>query len=181
MLCKTFLLLVFCFIFSSTLFADKPETFISPFGSVCKSEWFEHDYGHTKTIPSWLRGILRPENRLFRYASYPPVMTVYNHLANVTSLSLGSVEIVANSGNEKIDVVTEYIDSEYDVVTFNYQVSGGKIVGNGAKVTWDLTGAPPGTYTIMAGVNDGLGVCGEIKIRRFEILECAGCMLRETE
>jgi hypothetical protein len=106
---------------------------------------------------------------------------VYNHLANVTSLSLGSIEIVANSGNEKIDVVTEFVDSEYDVVTFNYQVSGGKIVGNGAKVTWDLTGEGPGIYTIMAGVNDGLGVCGEIKTRRVEILECATCILRETE
>jgi hypothetical protein len=94
------------------------------------------------------------------------------------------MEFITTTGNLqdlKIDVSTEHADPEGDVVTFNYDVSAGKIIGQGAKVTWDLTGVPPGTYTITASVNDGCGICGVTKTRRFEILECAGCMLRETE
>jgi hypothetical protein len=106
-----------------------------------------------------------------------------NYFADVTGLSLSHWEIVAGNPEteRRIDVLTEYFDPESDVVTFNYIVSAGKIVGQGGKVTWDLSGVAPGTYTITAGVSDGAGVCGEIKTRRFEILECAGCMLRETE
>lgn len=107
-----------------------------------------------------------------------------NFVADVTNLTLDHWELVAgqNTGPEyQVNVFTEYFDPENDVLTFQYKVSGGKIVGQGANVVWDLTGLTPGTYTIMAGVNDGVGVCGKIKQRKVEILACAGCMLRETE
>jgi len=107
-----------------------------------------------------------------------------NFIADATNLTLDPGEWIVNpdiGSKAQINVTTEYFDPENDVLTFYYQVSGGKIVGQGAKVFWDLTGLTPGTYTIMAGVNDGAGVCGEIKKRKVEILECAGCTLRETE
>jgi hypothetical protein len=55
----------------------------------------------------------------------------------------------------------EAIDAENDVLTYNYAVSGGKIIGQGARVVWDLSGGEPGTYTITAGVDDGCGICGQ--------------------
>jgi hypothetical protein len=58
------------------------------------------------------------------------------------------------------------------VLTYNYTVSGGRIVGQGANVSWDLTGAQPGTYTITAGVDDGCGVCGKTQTRTITVTEC---------
>lgn len=35
-----------------------------------------------------------------------------------------------------------------------YVVTGGKIIGSGALVKWDLTGVSPGTYTITVAIDD---------------------------
>jgi len=61
------------------------------------------------------------------------------------------------------------------VLTYNYTVSGGRIVGTGANVQWDLSGATPGTYTITTGVDDGCGVCGKTDTQTITIAECADC------
>ena len=60
-------------------------------------------------------------------------------------------------------------------LTYNYTVSGGRIVGQGANVTWDVGGLQPGTYTITAGVNDGCGVCGQTQTKTITVKECAKC------
>lgn len=130
--------------------------------------------------------IFRPFKRVVRRILGLPVYTciLVNKPADVTALSLSRIELISETVHNqelKTAVSTEHADPEGDVVTFNYEVTAGKIVGQGAKVTWDFTGVPPGTYTITAWVNDGCGKCGEAKTRRIEILECAGCMLRETE
>jgi hypothetical protein len=59
-----------------------------------------------------------------------------------------------------------------DVLTYNYTVSGGRIVGSGANVTWDLSGVRPGTYTITAGADNGCGVCGNTKTETITVEEC---------
>ncbi|HEV8592413.1 MAG TPA: hypothetical protein VGQ55_09950 [Pyrinomonadaceae bacterium] len=105
--------------------------------------------------------------------------------ANVTALNLSDTEIrggcqpgyAPNEGescNESsINVTTTATDVENDVLTYNYTVSGGRIVGTGAAVTWDLSGAAPGTYTITAGVDDGCGLCGKTETKTITIAECA--------
>jgi hypothetical protein len=55
-------------------------------------------------------------------------------------------------------------------------VSGGRIVGTGANVSWDVSGLAPGTYTITAGVDDGCGLCGQTKTETITIAECT-CVL----
>jgi hypothetical protein len=74
-----------------------------------------------------------------------------------------------------INVSTTASDAENDVLTYNYTVSGGRIVGSGANVQWDLSGAQAGTYTITAGVDDGCGICGRTQTRTIRIVECADC------
>ena len=59
-----------------------------------------------------------------------------------------------------------------DVLTYNYTVSGGRIVGTGANVTWDLSGVQPGTYTITAGADNGCGVCGTTKTETITVERC---------
>ncbi|HEY0457651.1 MAG TPA: hypothetical protein VGC97_00785 [Pyrinomonadaceae bacterium] len=62
-----------------------------------------------------------------------------------------------------------------DVLTYSYTVSGGRVVGSGANVTWDLSGVRPGTYTITAGVDNGCGVCGTTKTETITVRDCVGC------
>ena len=63
--------------------------------------------------------------------------------------------------NMTIRVQATAADPEGDVLIYNYKVTGGRLVGTGANVTWDLSGVMPGTYTITSGVDDGCGICGE--------------------
>ena len=64
------------------------------------------------------------------------------------------------------------MDPENDVLTYNYTVSGGRIVGTGANVSWDLSGLCPGTYTIVAGVDDGCGLCGKTQTKTVNVVQC---------
>ena len=75
-----------------------------------------------------------------------------------------------------VTVTTSASDPENDVLTYNYTVSGGRIVGTGANVQWDLSTATPGTYTITTGVDDGCGVCGKTDTQTITVAECADCV-----
>lgn len=79
--------------------------------------------------------------------------------ADVDGLELSTAQVEATL-DKTITVVTTASDPENDVLSYTYVVSGGRIRGTGYKVTWDLTGVVAGTYTITAGVDDGLGVVG---------------------
>jgi hypothetical protein len=76
------------------------------------------------------------------------------------------------SDDMSVNVSTSASDPENDVLTYNYTVSGGRIVGTGANVSWDLSGVQPGTYTITAGVDDGCGVCGKTVTETVTVVRC---------
>ncbi len=76
------------------------------------------------------------------------------------------------SDTETVNVATTAVDPENDVLTYNYTVSGGRIVGQGANVQWDLSGAQAGTYTITVGVDDSCGVCGKTQTKTIEVANC---------
>lgn len=106
-----------------------------------------------------------------------------NKFADVTDLILSAEEIITDCADKtrnknrlekvnKISVQTVAVDPENDVLTYQYTVSGGKIVGQGANVVWDLTGASPGIYTITAGVDDSCGVCGRTKTQMVIVRAC---------
>ncbi len=110
---------------------------------------------------------------------------VVNKFADVTNLELSETRVTGKcpEGQEPLEgqnctddmavnVTTTAVDPENDVLTYNYTVSGGRIVGQGANVSWDLTGAAPGTYTITAGVDDGCGVCGKTQTKTITVEEC---------
>lgn len=61
----------------------------------------------------------------------------------------------SGDGNMSIIVTISNVKSKDN--SLSYTVSGGRIVGEGAKVTWNLTGALPGTYRITVGVSDESG------------------------
>lgn len=110
--------------------------------------------------------------------------------ANVDSVTLSSTEIVLPCPEgtvlregarcpegSTITVGTRASSTDpTDVLTYNYTVSGGRIVGSGANVTWDLSGVRPGTYTITAGADNGCGVCGTTKTETITVRECPDCV-----
>jgi hypothetical protein len=118
---------------------------------------------------------------------------VVNQPANVDSVTLSGTTITlpcppntrsesgaCADGSKTISVATRASDPENDVLTYNYTVSGGRIVGTGANVQWDLSSAQVGTYTIVTGVDDGCGVCGRTDTKTITIRECPDCRPIET-
>ena len=110
----------------------------------------------------------------------------FNKPANVTDLVLSSEQLVTQcqpgempdkafpqpSESMIIDVSTIASDPEGDVLTYNYTVSGGKIIGRGSDVKWDLSDASPGVYTITASADDGCGFCGKSFSKTVTVAEC---------
>lgn len=117
----------------------------------------------------------------------PRKSAVENIPANVTALTVSDAEITlpcppgqrAPEGqcvdNTTINVTTTAVDVENDVLTYNYTVSGGRIVGNGANVQWDLSGLQPGSYTVTAAVDDGCGLCGKTQTQTVTVVTCPNC------
>ena len=110
---------------------------------------------------------------------------VVNIPANVTALTLSDTVVTLAcppgfvpkegqtcSDSTSVNVSTTATDAENDVLTYNYTVSDGRINGTGANVSWDLSGAKAGTYTITAGVDDGCGLCGKTETKTITIAEC---------
>lgn len=76
------------------------------------------------------------------------------------------------SDDMSVNVATSASDPENDVLTYSYTVSGGRVVGTGANVQWDLTGVQRGNYTVTVGVDDGCGICGPTKTETITVEDC---------
>jgi hypothetical protein len=109
------------------------------------------------STPKVLHPFVRAFNWVFRRKD--PVIWCYNKLPQVNSLTLEKSEITACSSDDascaKVKVLTQASDPENDTLIYDYKISGGKIIGQGSKVIWDLAGVGPGTYSITADVDDG--------------------------
>lgn len=76
------------------------------------------------------------------------------------------------SDDQTVDVRVNATDAENDVLTYNYTVSGGRVEGTGANVSWDLSGVNEGTYTITTTIDDGCGVCAAPKTETVTVASC---------
>jgi len=101
-----------------------------------------------------------------------------NHSPNVTDVILDKGQLRLKdvtpgappenddrSPDMMVNVATHAQDAENDVLDYYYVISGGRIVGSGSSVQWDLNGVMPGTYSITARVDDSCGVCGSTKTK----------------
>jgi hypothetical protein len=112
-----------------------------------------------------------------------PEKRVENKWSDVEELKLDKTELqipapegsppvhVDHSPNMAVGVEVTASDPEGDVLTYAYTVSGGRIVGAGTKVFWDLNRVRAGTYTITAAVDDGCGLCGKKVTRTVTVTE----------
>lgn len=110
--------------------------------------------------------------------------------ANVNEVTLSTNEIILNcySVNSTIDknciedakLIEVQVEAETAPCSswdfyYDYTVSGGRIIGYGEKVVWDLSGVKPGKYTITAAVDNGCGACGTTRTKEVIIKKCADC------
>jgi len=82
--------------------------------------------------------------------------------ASVASITLPCPEGTSSdscpaSATMSVDLTAGYTDQDADVLLYTWTVTGGKLSGDGARVSWDLSGLAPGTYTANVTVNDGNG------------------------
>lgn len=61
------------------------------------------------------------------------------------------------SDDQVVALNTNASDPDGDTLLYTYTTTGGRITGEGPTVTWDLSGAQPGTYTATVEVDDGCG------------------------
>jgi hypothetical protein len=61
------------------------------------------------------------------------------------------------SSDYVVNLTANASDPDGDTLLYTYSSTGGRITGDGANVTWDLTGVQPGTYTATVEVDDGCG------------------------
>ena len=59
------------------------------------------------------------------------------------------------SASRSVDLTADARDPDNDTLLYTWSVTGGKLSGEGRSVSWDLSGAQPGTYTASVSVNDG--------------------------
>ena len=115
-----------------------------------------------------------------------------NKPPDVTDLTLSQTEITASCPSGQVpregtvcsdkmnaQVTTTAVDPEKDAIVYSYKISGGRIVGQGSKVFWDLNSIAPGTYTITAGVDDGCGICGQTQTKIITVKTC-DCVVSTT-
>jgi hypothetical protein len=65
-------------------------------------------------------------------------------------------------------------DPDGDTLLYTYSATGGRITGEGANVTWDMSGLAPGTYTASVEVDDGCG-CISFSSTTVTVANCSDC------
>jgi len=80
------------------------------------------------------------------------------------------------SASQQVQLTANATDPDGDTLLYSYNVSGGRITGEGPNVTWDLTGVQPGTYTANVEVDDGCG-CISFSSVSVTVADCTRCVL----
>ena len=72
----------------------------------------------------------------------------------------------------QVNVSTIVSNPKNLALSYHYEVSGGKIIGEGANVVWDLKNVRPQTHKITVSIRGNNEVSSETKFREIEMEEC---------
>ena len=89
-----------------------------------------------------------------------------------THSASGSCPAAATSS---VNLTTTASDPDGDTLLYSYTVTGGRVTGEGANVTWDLSGLGAGTYTASVDVDDGCG-CITSSTTTVTVANCSDCV-----
>jgi len=79
------------------------------------------------------------------------------------------------SANQTVQLAANATDPDGDTLLYTYSTTGGRVTGDGANVSWDLTGVQPGTYTSTVEVDDGCG-CVAFSSTTVTVAGCTNCV-----
>jgi hypothetical protein len=109
----------------------------------------------------------------------PPTVTLSGSTATITRpCPPGTVSTSGNcptSDNSTVQLSANATDPDGDTLLYTYTTTGGRVTGDGANVSWDLTGVQPGTYTATVEVDDGCG-CMAYSSTTVTVAECGDCI-----
>jgi hypothetical protein len=74
----------------------------------------------------------------------------------------------------RVDVSVTVKDADGVPLNYAYEISAGRIVGQGPNIKWDLRNVDPGDYSITITVDDGVGGTGRL-VKAVRVLESSGC------
>lgn len=91
----------------------------------------------------------------------PPTVTVTSSSARVTlAANCGEGQMAdpnCTPTSSTVQLTANATDPDGDTLLYTWTTTGGRIVGDGPNVTWDLSGVSAGTYTANVEVDDGCG------------------------
>lgn len=109
----------------------------------------------------------------------PPTVSLS---ASSASITLPCAEGTQSSSNScpaspsmSVGLTANATDPDGDTLLYTYTVSGGRVTGEGANVSWDLSGVGPGKYTATVEVDDGCG-CISFSSTEVTIASCPDCV-----
>jgi hypothetical protein len=107
----------------------------------------------------------------------PPTASLAASVSTITlpcpaGMHSGTCPTSASTG---VSLTTTASDPDGDTLLYSYTVTGGRITGEGANVSWDLSGVGPGTYTASVEVDDGCG-CQVTSTATVTIAACSDCV-----
>jgi hypothetical protein len=110
----------------------------------------------------------------------PPVISSFT--ASASSITLPCPPDMHSRGgacptaaSSTVQLTTTASDPDGDTLLYTYSVTGGRVTGDGANVSWDLSGVGPGTYTASVEVDDGCG-CITAATTTVTIASCSDCI-----
>lgn len=101
----------------------------------------------------------------------PPVVTL--EVGAVTALATNVVRASAQTvcQGDSVALRANASDPDGDTLLYSWTTTGGRIVGEGANVSFDTTGLAPGEYTITSQVDDGCG-CVAFDTKTIRVENC---------
>ena len=79
------------------------------------------------------------------------------------------------SSNQTVQLSANATDPDGDTLLYTYTTTGGRVTGDGANTSWDLTGVQQGTYTATVEVDDGCG-CVAFSSTTVTVAGCTNCV-----
>jgi hypothetical protein len=160
-------------------------------GAAYRRHMNQQDQGHfNQTFPAGFQPSDDPNGFIFQLwaghrnarippppPNQPPTVSVSSSSASITlpcPPGTSSPSCTA-SASRSVDLMANATDPDNDTLLYTWSVTGGKLTGEGRTVSWDLSGAQPGTYTATVDVNDGNAHTANASTT-VTIAECTGCV-----
>ena len=90
------------------------------------------------------------------YCRLPPVIDLTSSSSSIAVCPLGQhSESPSCSSSGEVTLIASVASPQNNELLFTWDVTAGRLSSEGRKVTWNLNGVKPGTYTATVEVNDG--------------------------